>query len=208
MGSIINHAINPIQQVKDLVGGVKDVAGIKDVKVDKEQFKDPYSGELRTRLLGIIDKYIKEKGIDALIPKENRPYEYLTDEERAEVMQHKAELAEQGQTEGNRQKDGGRYYYPGAPIGTVGPGKPEEVSGEEAPDAEDPKDSQPASLLAQKYARAGLAARLQSQRAGLDPTGLSLVPPKALATQNQAQQGQQLEDLMNYIRLGRRARGF
>ena len=115
MGKVINHLVNPVQQVKDVVGVVKDAAGVKDAEVDKEQFKDPYADALRTRLLGIIDNYIKDKGIDALVPKEKRPYEWLTPEERAQVMEHKAELAQQGQGDATRQKENGQYYYPGAP---------------------------------------------------------------------------------------------
>lgn len=48
----------------------------------RESYNVPYADDLRVRYLAILDSYLKEKGIDALIPPTSRPYELRTPEEQ------------------------------------------------------------------------------------------------------------------------------
>jgi outer membrane biosynthesis protein TonB len=54
-------------------------------RVNTDDFGPPNSEDLRSRFLAIIDGYLKDKGLDQLIPAENRPYEHRSTEERAEM---------------------------------------------------------------------------------------------------------------------------
>lgn len=193
------------------------IIGIKKPKVDESKYEDQNAPELRTRLYAIIDGYLKKKGLDALIPQENRPYEFLSDEEREKVRQRKDELAS------NNQDRDLASYHPSAPYSlehatdeereqaTLDPATPKR-SARRAPEVKNPEaetgqlvqgSRAEAGELGARYSRAAMAAALQARDYGLNPDEMSLTPPKQLAAQNAEGQQKQLDDVMDYIRMGR-----
>ncbi len=185
--------------------------GIKKPKVDENAYQDPYAPELRSRLLAIVDSYIKKKGIDAFIPEENRPYEYQSDDERAQIRDRKDTLQYGEHTDPNNDP---RFYYPTAPRtpkdeNAIKPVETVRPEPEEAPVADSPSatiNQGQGQQLVSRYAKAALAAKLEAQRMGADPEALALAAPKELSAANQAQQQQQLDDVVNFIREGRKYR--
>lgn len=61
--------------------------GNSDAKIDQEKFSNPAYDELRPRILAVIDKYIKERGIDAFIPEDKKPYELQSPEQQEQTRQ-------------------------------------------------------------------------------------------------------------------------
>lgn len=65
----------------------------KDQKPDAAKYKNPYQEELMARVLGAIDRYNDKRGVNAYIPKEMRPYELRSDEERAGIRAREPQQA-------------------------------------------------------------------------------------------------------------------
>jgi hypothetical protein len=65
----------------------------KDQKPDEKKYKNPYQEELMARILGAIDRYNDKRGVNAYIPKEQRPYELRSDEERAGIRAREPQQA-------------------------------------------------------------------------------------------------------------------
>ena len=166
----------------------RGILGIKTPKVDPAAYEAPGADDLRTRINAILDSYMTKNGYAQYIPRDKRPYEYLSPEEQAQVKERKA-----GQGLANN----------------VDPEKPEPAKPDAAAQARDPelvlqenKDPMESPDVAPRYNTAAFAAALKAKREGVDPTELALTAPRALAQQNQAAQAQALADVQNFIRTG------
>ncbi len=170
------------------------VFGIEKPDIDESKFENTSYNDLRPRLLAIIDSQLKNKGIDAFIPRENRPYEMLSDQERADFRSNSG---------------GSRQVRPrlraDAEYNAPEPESPVQEPYEQAPK---PKKETASQRLRPKYGDAALLAALDARQSGYTPASLALVPPKALAEQNEEAQKAQLDDVLSYVRRGRNPTSF
>jgi hypothetical protein len=177
-----------------------------------ESYEYPRADELAVRFFAILDNYIKERGIDALIPKSNRPYEYLSPTEQAGIREevvHQAGLPEDEFRPPVPWTPGYASYVPLTQVEEeTGEIKPEEKAEEAKPaePVEPPKPERQSRStestddgLDKDYSDAALAASLTAQRLGIGNERPLFTAPQEFYEQDDEQKKAALQEVTNFI---------